>query len=203
MSERDTRFRDWIARPQSIIALAALLLSVCGVFVALYEAALVRRQQRASVWPYVEVSASVTGERVQIWVENVGVGPARVHAAAIAYDGALRRDWGELLLAVDPQIERIHAYTSLVQGRVLPRDSEPEVIFRLTAGEDPQRVELVRELGRRVLDGEVDVTVCYCSVFDECWTSSLQALFDRSRPHGTAGAEQAVESCDGLPRSAI
>ncbi len=49
-------FSTWIMLPQTLIGLSAVLLSVCGLFIAIYEASLIRQAQRASVWPYVEVS---------------------------------------------------------------------------------------------------------------------------------------------------
>ncbi len=52
-------FSTWIMRPQTLIGLSALLLSLCGLSIAIYEASLIRQALRASVWPYVEVSETV------------------------------------------------------------------------------------------------------------------------------------------------
>lgn len=201
-TEEPARFSKWIARPQSIIALSALLLSVCGVFIAIYEAALVRRQQRASVWPYVEVSASLTRERIELRVQNTGVGPAQVRAAAVSQDGETRKGWADLIRGAGVGPLEVDTYYSLIRGRVLPRDSSPEVIFRLTEEGGVAAPALIALLRREMLEGRLDVEVCYCSVFEECWTSSLQDVLRRSRGE-PASSERAVKSCDRAPQSGI
>lgn len=194
-------FSCWIARPQSIIALSALVLSCCGVFIAMYEASLIRRQQRASVWPHVEVAASLTRNRVEIWVRNSGVGPARIEAAALLEEGEMRIDWAEMMTGAG--FERVPAYISWIGGGVLPRDSQHDAIFRIEAetGVDaPQAVEWLR---REIREGRVDVELCYCSVYDECWTTSIQNLFQRGRRVAETPENRRVESCAAAPRSAI
>lgn len=202
-TEHSLRFSKWIARPQSLIALSALVLSVCGVFIAIYEAALVRRQQRASVWPYVEVAASMTREEIEVWVHNVGVGPARVRAAAVSQGGETRKDWADLIRRAGVDLKEMGSYYSLISGTVLPRDSEPEVIFRLTEEDGAAAPELIAVLRREILEGQIDVTLCYCSVYDECWTSGLQDVIQRSRGVETAVGERRVDDCDRAPRSGI
>lgn len=52
MDDQGSRsFRSWVARPEVLVALAAVLLSLCGLFVAIYETTLIRQEQRASAWP--------------------------------------------------------------------------------------------------------------------------------------------------------
>ncbi len=51
-----------------LVALSALLLSVCGLFISIYEASLIRRSQRASVWPYVEVTAGIHNRQIDLRV---------------------------------------------------------------------------------------------------------------------------------------
>ena len=201
--EDPDRFSKWIVRPQSLIALSALVLSLCGVFIAIYEAALVRRQQRASVWPHVEVAASVSRERIEVRVQNAGVGPARVRAAAVSHGGEQREDWADLIRRASVEPPRVDFYYSLINGTVLARDSEPEVIFRLTEEDGAGAPTLIELLRREILEGQIDVTLCYCSVYDECWTSGLQDLVQRSRGVETAAGERAVDGCGGAPRSGI
>ncbi len=202
-SGESVSFATWISRPQSIIALAAVVLSVCGLFIAIYEAALIRREQRASVWPYLEVGASVEASRFEIRVRNTGVGPARVHAAAVSVEGETVSDWADLLRRAGSDAEEPGFYYSLIRGRVLPRDSESEVIFRVTDASGEAASALIESLSREMMAGRLDVTVCYCSVYEECWTSRLQDLFQRSRAVEIPVGDASVASCDRAPRSAI
>ncbi len=202
-AEDTVPFSKWIARPQSLIALSAVLLSVCGLFIAIYEAALTRREQRASVWPSVQVSASTTDEQVEIWVQNAGVGPARILAAALSHRGEPRKDWADLIRRSGMDSEGVSFYRSMIQGRVLPRDSDPETIFRVTDEDGAGDSASLKELRRELLEGRIDVTLCYCSVYDDCWTSSLQAVLQRSRDVDAPARDGTVDSCERAPRSAI
>ena len=40
--DHKSEFSDWIRSPQTMIALSAVILSVCGLFISMYEASLIR-----------------------------------------------------------------------------------------------------------------------------------------------------------------
>jgi len=86
-----------------MIGLSAVRLSLCGLFVSIYETRLIRQEQRASVWPRISVTPSVSTERdtVEIGVQNGGIGPARVRAARIEHEGERKANWQDLLESVD------------------------------------------------------------------------------------------------------
>ncbi len=201
--ESSASFSSWIVRPQSLIALAAVVLSLCGLFIAIYEASLLREQQRASVWPYVEVGPSLTRERFEVRVRNAGVGPARIRAAAVSRDGETTETWLELIRRVGVDPAQVSEYFSLIHGRVIPSDSEAEAIFRVTEEDGPAAVELVEQLSRETYEGRIDVELCYCSVYDECWTSNLQDIVQRLQGVEPSVGDRAVDNCDSAPRSAI
>ena len=94
-------------------------------------------------------------------------------------------------------------YYSLIQGRVLPRDSAEEVVFRVERQDGPAAPELLALLRRRVMEGAVDVTLCYCSVYEECWMASLQDVIRRSRGAEGGVEERSAERCESAPRSGI
>ncbi len=73
--DHKSTFSEWIRSPQTMIALSAVLLSVCGLFISIYETSLIREQQLASVWPNVEVSPSINDGDLKIFVQNTGIGP--------------------------------------------------------------------------------------------------------------------------------
>ena len=177
-----TPFLEWITRPQMLVGLSALLLSLCGLFISIYEASLIRQAQRASVWPYVQIAASLAPGRIKLGVQNTGVGPARIQAASVTYKGETKANWWDLILNdLGANVDSVDFYRSMINGRVLPLDSQKESIFRITEDYGPAARELAESLRREILEGTIDVTVCYCSVYDECWISSLQDLLKRSR----------------------
>jgi hypothetical protein len=199
MSDREP-FSTWITRPEVLVALAAVLIGVCGLFVAVYETSLTRKGQRASVWPHVEVAPSFGGGGFTISVINSGVGPARIEAASVVHSGERRQDWEDVIVAVTGRELSQDAYTSLINGRVLPA-GEREVIFRVAG--DPLPTPLVTALREQVSSGVLDVTVCYCSVFDECWVATMQEVVARSRGVAVSREERSVRECRSATVSGI
>ncbi len=220
-SEHNDRrsFSDWLFEPQTMIGLSAVLLSVCGLFISLYEASLIRQEQRASVWPHVQVGVSFRSDTVSFHAQNAGVGPARIRAAAAKYKGQTKASWEDFLqhferdtnleerIDGEPDVDR---YQDFINGNVLPPNSPMDDIFRLTAvEEDSASREVLQALRQRVEEGIIDITLCYCSVYEECWATSLQSQYVRTQsqegntrsnaPHGT----RRVESCEGRDNSEI
>lgn len=191
-------------RPQSLIALSALLLSLCGLFISIYEASLIRKAQHAAAWPHVEVAASLGQEGVDLWVRNTGIGPARVRALAVSYQDETLTGWGDLARRVlGKAVGGVgDAYQSMVGGTVLPADGTAESIFAVTAERGAEQGSIDR-LRDEIVAGSVDILLCYCSVYDECWTSTLQSSIKRWRGTKPVGGARPVDDCDQAPRSAI
>lgn len=220
-SENNARrsFSDWLFEPQTMIGLSAVLLSLCGLFISLYEASLIRQEQRASVWPHVQVGVSFRSDTVSFHVQNTGVGPARIRAAAAKYKGQTMGSWQDFLQHFERDTnleERIDGnpdlgiYQDFVNGGVLPSNSPMDDIFRLTAvEEDTDSREVLQAFQQRTEEGIVDLTICYCSIYEECWATSLQSQHvgtqsqegntGKNTPHGT----RRVESCEGRANSEI
>ena len=91
--------------------------ALCAVAVSLYQAALVREQQRASAWPYLNQSNSyVPGQPYTRQVVNQGVGPARVRSFEVLVDGRPVPSWDEAVQALTGRAERSLIYTSFGRG---------------------------------------------------------------------------------------
>lgn len=194
---------SFFGQPEMIVAVSAIVLSLCGLFIALYEASIARRAERASVWPHVEVAASVRGHRVEIFVRNTGVGPARIRAANVSHQGTVLTDWAELMRTLQVDVGSITRSHSLIGGRVLGVDSESETIFAVDVRADSSDPSPTRRLAEPLLDGSVDVTLCYCSVYDECWIVRLQDIMNRSRVSQPSDDEAGRVDCASVPQSAI
>ncbi len=200
-------FSTWIMRPQTLIGLSAVLLSLCGLSIAIYEASLIRQAQRASVWPYVEVSGTINRDRISLRVQNTGVGPARIRAAAVTYKGETQANWSDLIRSVirdDTASVRVKInYTSLINGRVFPPDSPHENIFRVVADSGVTTPAFIALLHDAIYDERVDVAVCFCSVYEECWISNLQNMIRRTRGDAIPNESREVDDCDSMQRSGI
>lgn len=204
-SEAAGGFRRWVSRPEVLVGIAAMILSLCGLFISIHETMLVRQEQRASVWPRVELGTSFSGaNRVRFHVRNTGVGPARVRAVSVSHRGETLDGWGDLLRSVaGEEVELQGRSYSLLNGRVLPPGSQREAIFEIDEDDVVSPDDLIRTLQQAILDGSVDVATCYCSVYDECWKTALQGLLEPQREEEVRTGAIQVESCEGAPRSGI
>ena len=162
----DLSFGEWVSRPQTMIGLGAVLLSLCGLFVSIYETSLERQEQRASVWPRVLVAPRLSGDSVRVIVSNNGIGPARVRAAAVEHNGEHVSSWREMMKRLDLQGS---VSTQLLNERVLSPDSEIDA-FSIE--------DSTRSLRSSIWFGDLDITLCYCSVYEECWVTSMQNYVD-------------------------
>lgn len=172
-AQPDESFSQWLAEPQTMIGLSAVLLSLCGLFVSIYETRLIRQEQRASVWPRVSVTPSVSTESdtVEIGVQNSGIGPARVRAARIEYEGERKANWQDLLESVGQS--GASRNFGVLNSQVLS-PGEEETVFTVVSDSSERNPGALPPLAQQIWNGGVDLVLCYCSVYDECWITTMQ-----------------------------
>lgn len=165
------RQRNW----DGVAAVVAALIGFLALLVSGYTAYVQRQQVRAQVWPLLIVGYA-DRDRSMI-VLNKGVGPADVRAVQAFVDDQPKRNWDEVLQALD----------------IDAGDYERSTISRnvVSAGE---RIELIRmpddalyERFRLAAQQRVKISICYCSTLNECWVR------DRKE------RDQAVTSIDTCP----
>ncbi len=176
---------------QTILSVAAVFTGVIALYAALTESYAVRKQTAASVWPYVQTVVRDTNNSesayIMISLDNVGVGPARMHGARVRYKGEYIQDWDSFIHRLDGEAELGVTYgKSDVQDRVLA-PQESLTIFQT------ENAELARRLQDAINQGDLGLSYCYCSIFDDCW---LKPLPDREGKQNT----QAVEQCPSSMR---
>jgi hypothetical protein len=173
---RRRTFGTWIARPESIIGICAVIVSVVAVAVAAYEARLQREWQRAAVWPHVQLDRSYyltdpnsepdsRGRTLTLNAENVGVGPAHVRDFHVTVDGKLQATWGDVMRALLGTEEEFQYGQSTILGTILPPERKIQLL-QLSSQSYSDR--LYGEMNR------LDFSACFCSVFDECWQTSYR-----------------------------
>jgi hypothetical protein len=173
--ENRKSFLSWLSRPEAIIGLCAVVVSVIAVFVSAYEARIQREWQRAAVWPYVQLSrsfhytdADAPAQRkwtLTLNAENAGVGPAQVRDFKVVVDGKPQHTWREAirtLLGTQTDFQYGH---STVNGVIIPAGQTVH-IFEYANQPDAERI--YKEMQR------LDFFACFCSVFDECWRTSYR-----------------------------
>ena len=162
---------DWDAYAAIIASLVGLLaLAVSG-----YTAHLQREQLRAQIWPKLGVYNS-TLPPPKLMVINDGTGPARVTAVRVMVDGKPARNWDEVKARFGRK--DVKFIRSSLNGRVIPAERDLEVVL---AGDDEESRELVMDMvmGR---GHNFWVTVCYCSVLNECFVTTYGGRPEGERP---------------------
>ena len=159
-----------LLRPEMLVAFSAIIISLSALAVSLYETSLIRQQQHASVWPHVMVGPSIQSERFMFLVSNTGIGPARIKDVEVTVDDEPVRNWVSMLEVITDDSGPFNFSMSMINGRVLSAGESYE-IFWMVDGSEGDDENFVRQLSD---DWErIDITVCYCSVYDDCWTVQM------------------------------
>lgn len=176
------------------VALSALLISVVSIFVAQHTSETMERLVHASSWPFIQLgSGNATGDGVReisFSAENVGTGPARIHSFTMSVDGQpLPQDTHlltELLRACcneefqaaseragSPVAAIGYEVSSPVAARFLAPNTDVSAM-RWRLGDDNEALWRTVDHARQT--GRIVTSVCYCSVFDECWIARSDAF---------------------------
>jgi len=164
-----------------LVGMSAVFIGLCALAVSLYEASLMREEQRSAVLPMLELARSYYvedneagegGWRLSLHAENVGIGPALVRDFIVTVDGVPQPDWKTTIASLLGTDLTIAYGQSQIGGRTIPPERKVVMI-------DILNDELARAMLKHF--DRLDFTACYCSVFDECWTTSYSRFGD-SRP---------------------
>lgn len=171
--------------PEMLVGVSAVLIGICALAVSLYEASLMRQEQRAAVIPLLELARSYVLDqdetsagrsRLMLHAENVGIGPARVVDFKVTVDGVPKSTWSAAMRELISRDAAVAYGQSTINGRTIPPD---RLVTMFDLNDTELAAALIAEFGR------LDFEACYCSVFDECWTTK----------YSTFGGATPVESC--------
>jgi len=153
---------------QTVMTAAAVIISMAALYAAFVQAESARRQTEAAVWPYVDIGNTVINDdgerRGVIFMENTGIGPARIRAVRVKVDGEAQANWAEVFAAAD--IDAGYRYITMT-NQVMSSEQALHVIT-LHSSED---AFIIRNQWSRI-----EIDYCYCSVFDQCWVQSQAGL---------------------------
>lgn len=183
MEKKFLRLTFW----QTVLSVAGVFTGAVALVAALNESQAVRQQTSASVWPYVQFMINDTSAEdaasFELSLNNVGVGPARMQGMRVTLNDEVVRDWQSLTAILLPEGAELGVDygKSSVSRRVLG-PGESLVAFQT------QHKDLALRLQDATYSGALNVSYCYCSIFDECWNLPSSA---------DSGAEliQSLSSC--------
>lgn len=169
MSELEGSKQEEVKPPKKldtglIVGLSAIFISIATLFVYIYQARIMVKQQHASVWPRIEwVRSNVNGTFVE--VVNKGIGPAIIKNSTFKLDGKEYSTVDKMLNELLGQPQNFDAITSFISGRVMsPGESfKPFVVL-----DSVNAHKLDSVLSNR----QFELEICYCSIYDDCWTTT-------------------------------
>ena len=157
--------KSWLS-PEMVIGLCALVVSLVAVIVGVYSAYTDRTYARASVWPRVELnfhlSTNEQSSEFGVKMSNSGIGPAIIKTVLMEVGGKYLKTWKDVLAFIGEFPQDIHLSTSNMANIVLPAE-QTTTTFHIKASD--------KSMSNKVMDTlrTVNISVCYCSVYDECW----------------------------------
>jgi hypothetical protein len=173
-----------------IVAVTALSISALSIFVAQSTNERMERVMRASAWPFVQLgSGNVTNDgehAIAFGIDNVGTGPARIYSFEMQVDRQPVPQGGHMLTNVlraccnaefDAAIARANGdifavYGNEVSSPVSRRFLAPNAdVTAIRWPRTEANEELWTTLDTARQQGRIGMSVCYCSVFDECWVA--------------------------------
>ena len=169
MEENETQVEENKSRRNmSVVSLVALGLSISALLVSVFEVSAIREEQKIQVWPYVDVFVNYSAEGFALNIKNKGIGPARIRTVEIALDGEPITDLDQLIVdTIGPEDAFSYdLYRSSNPSRDVMSPDETVVLFAVPWEERTRRLS-------EAWSGRISIAVCYCSVYDECWTAEL------------------------------
>ncbi len=177
--------RDWFG---IVVAMAALGTSIASIWIAVDNANSMDRLVQASSWPYLELDSSNVDDDgnkiVTLTLTNTGIGPLRLESFGIKRSEQAVRHLADLLRSsYDPEWtepttpegwEAIGSITTSTPRNTVLAPGGSVLVYSVP------RVDSAPALWEAVNKARFDhrYHACYCSVFDECWTTD----FSNTRP---------------------
>jgi hypothetical protein len=168
-----------------VVAFSALFVSVVSLGIGILHGRTMERMAEANArlvaansWPFMSYGAGTSTTdgvtRVHMQVFNSGVGPAKIESAELTWKGVSYRSSREFLAAC----------CNLAPASDTPVDTSVFFSYVLRPGEQARFLEFSKAadpavfsaLQRAILSPDLQLNVCYCSIFDECWQGDLTTL---------------------------
>jgi hypothetical protein len=143
---------------------SAIFVGVCALAVSLYTANLQKTQTRAQVYPHVSLGMNLEESKFAYLVANDGVGPAIVKQMRVTVDGSPLRTWKEVFEKAAPALFQDGGVRQNVSTLEVLRPSGEIQMVAMEGLSSEQTAYLIPNLGR------MELSLCYCSVLNECWT---------------------------------
>lgn len=148
-----------------MVAASAVFISTCALILSIQEVRIMRTQQKASMYPYLTIGWSYTGEGFGVQLKNSGNGLAKINSYKVFNDSIFFREWLDVIKHYYPEAKGIDYSLFSSDGNLRDQmisPGETKTLFFLKWTDE------TRELERRV-GQKLNISICYTSLLDESW----------------------------------
>ncbi len=145
-----------------------VIISISGLLLAGTQAYQTWKSNKLSVLPKLnfhhQKSTSIPGEMIGLFLENAGVGPARIKRFQIKDNESLVSDWDGVIRPREGRVfvQRKPYHNIFFDGDMIRAEKSVTLLSTLP--------EYANEgLLNKLIDRELDVEIIYCSIYDECY----------------------------------
>ncbi len=178
MTTRQTalrRFYNFVQTltPQTTIAIMATIVSLCSLFLSIYQTKIMIKQQNASVWPNLLLFSTNSLENNQfsqsITLWNQGVGPAIIQEVKVEFRGQMYNEAYDAVRVLYHDLNR----DSLTQSSMSLNSLIPG--FSFAPNQNWEWIRIGGEGGRVLQEhfGEFKIRVKYASIYGQMWETRL------------------------------
>jgi hypothetical protein len=154
-------------KPEYLVAISAIFVSLATLAVYMYQARIMQSQLHTSVWPYVQWKYNNGNSEFILYVENKGIGPALIKDTRLTIDGNEMKNNGHLFKTLMGSSNFSYA-NSAVEGVVISPGERIELFHIFDSAYAKKFDSLIFQ--ERI--HKFKYTICYCSVYDDCWASN-------------------------------
>lgn len=156
-----------------LLSLVAFVISICTLYVFFYQTSLMKKQQYASVLPYLEISNTHIDGDYSFILKNNGIGPSFIDEINIHYRDSIYRgfdvnDFFEQVIVKHDTILKSNSisHATIRKGMLI---SEKEIKYMLRLRGDAKDFNLKQKRLRYWLNSQMKVEIIYSSVYGEQW----------------------------------
>jgi hypothetical protein len=173
------------------ITIAVLLISATSLILTIEHSRTLERMADANVklveansWPFLAYSTGNTNGReaaINMSVDNNGIGPAKIESFVVTWNRIPQHNAPAFLKACCGYAHRPGdgLQFSVVQGQVLRAGNRLNFLYLPRTRETAAAWDA---LNSDRISKRLDVNICYCSVFDECWGGDITQFTLHPRP---------------------
>lgn len=144
------------------VAVLAILINIMTVGVYIYQANIMRTQQHASAWPYLEWLPSYTEDQYAVAVYNNGIGQALIQSVSLRLnDNEIPNIDSVFVLLVGTSY--FPHLISTVENRVIPANASIK-LFQINSAIWAEKIFGAMQ------SNKFEFEICYQSIYGESWT---------------------------------